>query len=237
MPTGELVVKDPRLVWFLGMWRGAAIRCRATPSYITMLRPVTEVVGSKQKYYAGKQSEISRTAGWVNVMLHTEVATRDSERAFVRYADLLDDWTVPVFELGERLRYDAVLRASAQDLRKVHSFIDPSLRRVQLTWDDVVVPARLREIAQATLGRARPAGRQGRRHSRAARDPRPAPRGLHRLLQRGRAAHAVDRGERPAGGGRHRARPRGRPGGVGRGGGSRVPHALRAMVPPVRGGP
>ena len=68
-----------------------------------MLRPVTEVVGSKQRYYAGKQSEISRTAGWVNVMLHTEVATRDSERAFVRYADLLDDWTVPVFELGERL--------------------------------------------------------------------------------------------------------------------------------------
>jgi len=149
--TSELVVKDPRLVWFLGMWRGAAIRCRATPTYITMLRPVTEVVGSKQKYYAGKASrigEISRTAGWVNVMLHTERATRDSERAFVRYADLLDDWTVPVFELGERLRYAGVQRASAQDLRKVHSFIDPSLRRVQLTWDDVNVPARLREIAQ-----------------------------------------------------------------------------------------
>ncbi len=155
LPTSELVVKDPRLVWFIGMWRGAAIRCRATPSYITMLRPVTEVVGSKQKYYAagsrpGSQNEISRTAGWVNVMLHTEVATRDSERAFVRYADLLDDWTVPVFELGERLQYDAVLRASAQDLRKVHSFIDPSLRRVHLTWDDLHVPARLREIAQAT---------------------------------------------------------------------------------------
>ena len=79
------------------------------------------------------------------------MATRDTERAFVRYADLLDDWTVPVFELGERLRYDArAQRASAQDLRKVHSFIDPTLRRVQLTWDDVVVPARLREIAQAS---------------------------------------------------------------------------------------
>jgi hypothetical protein len=149
-PTSEMVVKDPRLVWFLGMWRGAAIRCRATPTYITLLRPVTEVVGSKQRYYAGKQGEISRTAGWVNVMLHTERSTRDSERAFVRYADLLEDWTVPVFDLGERLRYDAVLRASAQDLRKVHSFIDPSLRRVQLTWDDVKVPARLREIAQET---------------------------------------------------------------------------------------
>ncbi len=148
--TSELVIKDPRLVWFLGMWRGAAIRCRATPTYITLLRPVTEVVASKQKYYAGKQGEVSRTAGWVNVMLHTERSTRDSERAFVRYGDLLDDWTVPVFELGERLSLTSVQRASAQDLRKVHAFIDPSLRRVQLTWDDVSVPARLREIAEAS---------------------------------------------------------------------------------------
>jgi len=148
--TSELVIKDPRLVWFLGMWRGAAIRCRATPTYITMLRPVTEVVGSKQRYYAGKLGEVSRTAGWVNVMLHTERSTRDSERAFVRYGDLLDDWTVPVFELGERLHFAGVQRASAQDLRKVHAFIDPSLRRVQLTWDDVTVPARLREIAEAS---------------------------------------------------------------------------------------
>ncbi len=231
VPTSELVVKDPRLVWFLGMWRGAAIRCRATPSYITMLRPVTEVVGSKQKYYAGKQSEIGRTAGWVNVMLHTEVATRDSERAFVRYADLLDDWTVPVFELGERLRYDAVLRASAQDLRKVHSFIDPSLRRVQLTWDDVVVPARLREIAQAswdaldrladkdgdtpelraTLDELREAYTDYYTEAELLTQSTAASARLEGIVtERDRVAALAESGE---------------------GGGSRVPHALRAMVP------
>ena len=149
-PTEELVIKDPRLVWFLGLWRSAAIRTRAKPVYVTMLRPPTEVVGSKQKYYAGKQGEISRTAGWVNVMLGTERATRDAARAFVRYHDMLTDWTVPVFALGESLDLSAVQRASAQDLRKVHSFIDPSLRRVQLTWDDVTVPQRLREIAEET---------------------------------------------------------------------------------------
>ena len=38
--------------------------------------------------------------------------------------------------------------ASANDIRKVHQFIDPNLRRVQLTWDDVEVPARLRDIAE-----------------------------------------------------------------------------------------
>ena len=46
----EIVIKDPRLAWFIGLWRSAALRCAATPSYVTMLRPVTEVVGSKQRY-------------------------------------------------------------------------------------------------------------------------------------------------------------------------------------------
>lgn len=148
--TTELVIKDPRSCWFLGLWRGAAIRARAETSYITMLRPPTEVVGSKQKYYAGAQSEISRTAGWVNVMLHTELSTREAPRAFVRYADLLADWTVPVNALGARLEYAAVQTASPKEIRSVHSFIDPALRRVQITWDDLSIPARLQELAEET---------------------------------------------------------------------------------------
>lgn len=144
----ELVIKDPRLAWFMGLWRSAAMRCDATPAYVTMLRPVTEVVGSKQKYYASKFGEVNRTAAWVNMMLHTERATRGSARAFVRYHDLLTDWTVPVFGVGQAFDLDAVKAASANDIRAVHAFIDPSLRRVQLTWDDVEVPPRLREIAE-----------------------------------------------------------------------------------------
>ena len=85
----ELVIKDPRAAWFLGLWRAAADRCDATSSYVTMLRPVTEVVGSKQTYYgqmgAGSdQGAITRTAAWINMMLHTERATRGQQRAFVR---------------------------------------------------------------------------------------------------------------------------------------------------------
>jgi hypothetical protein len=148
----ELVVKDPRAAWFLGLWRAAADRCGATSSYVTMLRPVTEVVGSKQTYYgrmgAGSdQGAITRTAAWVNMMLHTERATRGQQRAFVRYGDLLDDWTKPVFELGEAFDLAGVKTAMAAD---VHRFIDPSLRRVTMTWDDIGVPDRLRELADET---------------------------------------------------------------------------------------
>jgi hypothetical protein len=151
----ELVVKDPRLAWFLGLWKSAALRCDAQASYVTMLRHVTEVVGSKKRYYAPGQtgsafSEVQRTAAWVNMMLHTERATRGATRAFVRYDDLLTDWTIPVFRLGQELDLRRVQEASANDIRKVHQFIDPDLRRVQTTWDDVEVPGRLREIAEET---------------------------------------------------------------------------------------
>jgi hypothetical protein len=144
----EVVVKDPRMAWFLGLWRSAALRSAATPSYITMLRPVTEVVGSKQKYYSQRFGEINRTAAWVNIMLHTERATRGSQRAFVRYQDLLTDWTVPLFEIGEQMDLHSVKSATANQIRQVHNFIDPSLRRVQKTWDDIDVPERLKEIAE-----------------------------------------------------------------------------------------
>jgi hypothetical protein len=120
-----------------------------------MLRPVTEVVGSKQTYYgqmgAGSdQGAITRTAAWVNMMLHTERATRGQQRAFVRYGDLLDDWTQPVFALGEAFDLQGVKTAMAVDIAEVHRFIDPSLRRVTMTWDDIGVPDRLRDLADET---------------------------------------------------------------------------------------
>ena len=146
----ELVVKDPRAAWFLGLWRAAADRNDATSSYVTMLRPVTEVVGSKQTYYGAGQDGVTRTAAWINMMLHTERATRGERRAFVRYADMLADWTVPVFRIGADFDLHAVKTAMANDIREVHRFIDPSLRRVTLTWDDVRVPDRLRELADET---------------------------------------------------------------------------------------
>ena len=79
-----------------------AMRSEAEAGYVTMLRPVTEVVGSKQRVYDARTSEVHRTAAWVNMMLHVERSTRGSSRAFVRYHDMLDDWTVPVFGLGQR---------------------------------------------------------------------------------------------------------------------------------------
>ncbi len=223
----ELVVKDPRLAWFMGLWRSAALRCDATPAYVTMLRPVTEVVGSKQKYYASKFGEVNRTAAWVNMMLHTERATRGSTRAFVRYHDMLTDWTVPVFGIGQQFDLDAVKSASANDIRSVHAFIDPNLRRVQLTWDDVDVPPRLREIAEESW--------QGLN---ALAEPDGDTSDVHATLDQLRAAYAdlYDEAEAIAQSTALAAHRDGlaqqpMPIEVSRRGVDRVPHGVRAMVP------
>ncbi|MGA8255098.1 MAG: sulfotransferase family protein [Nocardioides sp.] len=150
----ELVVKDPRLSWFLALWRVAAIRSGATPVFATMLRPPAEVVGSKQTYYANKLGSAHLAASWLNMLLHTERGTRESVadggRVFVRYADLLDDWTKTTMQVGEQLQLQHVLHANSEQIRDGHRFVDPSLRRMTQSLDDLGLPTRLHELTAET---------------------------------------------------------------------------------------
>ncbi len=153
----ELVVKDPRLSWFLPLWRVAAIRNGASPDFVTMLRPPAEVVGSKQTYYANRLGSAHLAASWLNMLLHTERGTRTEPgapgaggRVFVRYADLLDDWTRTTMHVGQALQLEGVLHADSEQIREGHRFVDPSLRRITQTLDDLNLPARLHELVADT---------------------------------------------------------------------------------------
>ena len=162
--NSELVVKDPRLSWFLALWRVAAIRTQATPVFAAMLRPPAEVVGSKQTYYANKLGSAHLTASWLNMLLHTERGTRDTSggdgagegggasggRVFVRYADLLADWTRTTMHVGETLQLQHVLHANSEQIRDGHRFVDPSLRRMGQSLDDLALPPRLHELTAET---------------------------------------------------------------------------------------
>lgn len=151
--SDALVVKDPRISWFLGLWRVAAVRCGAATSTITMLRPPPEVVSSKNAYYGGRLGDIGRLAGWTNMMLFTERATRGAPRSFVRYHDLLDDWTRTVVRVGEQLELRDVTHAGVGRMQEIHGFVDPQLHRVRASWADLRVPRPLREIAEETWER------------------------------------------------------------------------------------
>lgn len=143
----HLIVKDPRLSWFLPLWRRCAEDVGAAPRFVTMLRHPAAVVDSKQRWYGGWQGEAARTAGWVNQTLFTERATREAPRAFVRYEDLLDDWTSTVARVGAVLDLSVVRDAKAGAMRDVHGFVDRSLSRSRSDWEHLRIPAALRDQA------------------------------------------------------------------------------------------
>jgi hypothetical protein len=143
----HVIIKDPRLCWFLPLWRRCAAELGASPRCVTVLRHPAAVIDSKQRWYGPWQGDVERTAGWLNQSLFTERATRDARRAFVRYDDLVDDWTRAVAHLGEALDLSVIRNASPAAMRSAHGFVDKKLSRSQADWDKFEIPQALRELA------------------------------------------------------------------------------------------
>jgi len=152
--ASEIVLKDPRNAWFLPMWREAAAAQDADPGFVVMLRHPAEVVGSKSKYYekAGRLSaralQTTRVAAWLNVNLFGEAATRGASRTFIRYNDLLSDWRTAVGKAAEDLQLSLRDGFPEEGVAEVDDFIDPDLRRVQTTWDEIDAPAALVDMCE-----------------------------------------------------------------------------------------
>ena len=141
----DVAIKDPRLLWFLPLWRRCAEDVGASPKVVTVLRHPAAVVDSKQRWYGGWMGEVAKTAGWLNQTLFTERATRDTRRTFVRYDDLLDDWTLAMGRVGKTLDLAFLREAGVAKIRSAHEFVDKSLSRSRASWDGFEIPTALRE--------------------------------------------------------------------------------------------
>ncbi|MDN5852259.1 MAG: sulfotransferase family protein [Actinomycetia bacterium] len=153
----QVVVKDPRTVWCQALWGDTAAEAGLSIRYLSMLRHPAEVLGSRTEYYAsGADADRRRyyatcsLGRWINSCVVNERETRGARRTFVRYVDLLGDWRTTMRKVRDDLSitYDTELTDDAA--HPVDEFIDPDLRRVQVGWDDVDVPAHLRDIAEET---------------------------------------------------------------------------------------
>lgn len=151
----QVVVKDPRTVWCQALWAEEAAEVGLSIRYLSMLRHPAEVLGSRTEYYASGADDSRRRyyatcslGRWINSCVVNERETRGESRTFVRYTDLLGDWRTVMRKVGDDLNitYDTDLADGAA--HPVDEFIDPDLRRVQVGWDDVDVPAHLRDIAE-----------------------------------------------------------------------------------------
>jgi hypothetical protein len=148
----DVVVKDPHASWVLPLWRRAAESSGRDLRILTALRHPAEVVGSQDRTWGeGRRTEAERrvketsnTAAWLNVALVTEAGSRGARRAFVRYDDLLNDWRDALGRVSDQLDLGLPL----DEDRGLDSFLDPGMRRSQLTWSDIVLPDWLRDQAE-----------------------------------------------------------------------------------------
>ncbi len=152
----QVLVKDPRAFWILPAWTRVAAQLGADVCTLTMLRHPTEVVRSRDSAYLTEQTptfrrqrETANVAAWVNAAFATEAATRSVPRAFVRYDDLLSDWRTALSRAGEQLglAFEPGLDVTPHP---VDDFIDATLNRSAITWDDIAVPPALRDLAERT---------------------------------------------------------------------------------------
>ena len=149
--SSEMLIADPRLVWFLGLWKAASARSEVETSYAVMLRHPGDAIGATSKQGSGPASEISRAAAWINQALHAERATRGSRRAFVPHDLLLEDWTVQLYRLGEQVRARQRAQCHAREIRRVHDLIDSRPpTAVGTPWSDVDLPQPLRSLIDET---------------------------------------------------------------------------------------
>jgi hypothetical protein len=81
------------------------------------------------------------------VALATELAGRETRRAFVRYADLLEDWRATLGRARDLLALDVAV-PPAGTTHELDTWLDAGLRHSQLTWDDIAVPDHLRSLAE-----------------------------------------------------------------------------------------
>ena len=155
LDAGQIVVKDPHAFWFAAAWESVSAELGADLRWLTALRHPAEVVGSRDIAYLSSQSddlrltkETSNVAGWVHAALLTEQAGRGHKRAFVRYVDLLADWRSALAPVQQQLELELNTDLSSTDHHAVDDFIEPSMRKSQLTWDDVRTPDWLGDTAE-----------------------------------------------------------------------------------------
>jgi hypothetical protein len=147
--SDRVVIKDPRLAWFLDLYRAVAAEIAVDLQVVTMLRHPTESMKSREIAY-GTGNSTTRLTGWINLVQSVEVRTRDLPRATIRYEDLLTDWQSTLLAAEGPLRLPLVSGASDAQVEDAGSLVDVSLRRSTADWTSHELPPELQTLGQST---------------------------------------------------------------------------------------
>ncbi len=146
----RVIVKDPRLVWFVDLYRMAAEELGVDFAVVTMVRHPAETIRSADTAYGGLDVS-TRAAGWINGALTIERTTRAMPRALVRHEDLLTDWRRALDAAEQALPFPLTSAATDAELAAADDLIDSSLHRSRSAWSGLGVPELLQRPAMRTF--------------------------------------------------------------------------------------
>ncbi|MGH8801122.1 MAG: glycosyltransferase [Casimicrobiaceae bacterium] len=120
-----ILIKDPRICMLAPLWHRALKGASYRPAYLVPVRHPLEVARS---FEAQGDVSVNGLAVWHAYMRRAEAFTRavDASVAYVRYAELLDDWRSVVRRIARQL--DIPLDVDPHS-REVDRFLEPGMRR------------------------------------------------------------------------------------------------------------
>jgi GT2 family glycosyltransferase/glycosyltransferase involved in cell wall biosynthesis len=98
------IIKDPRLCRLLPVWRAALERFGAEAKCILLVRHPLEVAGS-----LASRNQLPLQIGlfvWLRYLLEAEAESRDLNRVFVSYENLLNDWRATALRIAQTLNVE-----------------------------------------------------------------------------------------------------------------------------------
>ena len=145
---GLFLVKDPRLLRFVPLWRDLLTGLRVRPAAVLPFRNPIEVALSLKRRDGFPQEHGFLL--WLRHVLDAEFHSRDLVRAFVSYDRLLDQKRMATYGLIESLPFDWPRKTSAA-FDEIAKFLDGKLRRNTASRDDLSLLAGIPEPVRATF--------------------------------------------------------------------------------------
>ncbi len=133
--SGLFVLKDPRVCRLLKFWIDALEDISVAPVIAVTIRNPLEVAGSLHQ-----RDLIDPSIGlllWLRNVLDAEAASRRHPRAFVRYEELLDNWSDTAVRLERELGIAWPKRSSSSEM-EIEAFLTPSRRHQEHDDDEIV---------------------------------------------------------------------------------------------------
>lgn len=145
---GLFLVKDPRLLRFVPLWRDLLTGLRVRPAAVLPFRNPIEVALSLKRRDGFPQEHGFLL--WLRHVLDAEFHSRDLVRAFVSYDRLLDQKRMATYGLIESLPFDWPRKTSAA-FDEIAQFLDGKLRRNTASRDDLSLLAGIPEPVRAAF--------------------------------------------------------------------------------------